>query len=154
MTLASALRERGHDPCLECKENNCQLRMDGVKNYSILRDKTIKRKGRMADCLIFHRGSNFNLVVCELKSSNLNQKIVVEQIQGGVKHALSILQSMQDTIQLHKPPKIILVVLSKTRKPSSTAALRKTKIFADGRSFGILARPCGSKFSDIINITA
>ena len=108
----------------------------------------------MADCLIFHNGSSLNLVVCELKSGNLNQKKVGEQIQGGVKHALPILQSIQDAMQLHKPPKIVLVALSKTRKPSSAVAFRRTKIFADGRSFGISALRCGSKFSDIIKITA
>ena len=65
MTLASVLEEHGHHPCSECEENYCQLKMDGIKNYAILRDEAINRKGKMADCLIFHNGNNFNLVVCE-----------------------------------------------------------------------------------------
>ena len=108
----------------------------------------------MADCLIFHDGVDFNLVVCELKGSNPNQKIIAEQIQMGVNYALSTLESIQESIQLYKAPKIILVVLTKKSKikPSLISYLRRANIHAQGRNHPIFARQCGSKFSDIVEL--
>ena len=83
----------------------------------------------------------------------MNRKEVEKQIQAGVDHALPILQSIQDIIQLHNPPRITLVALFKTRKSNLAYVFRKTKILVAGRRFGISALQCGSKFSDIINIT-
>ena len=128
MNLISTLQQRGYKPCLECEENDCKLNMKGVKNYAILRDTTTKHRGRMADCLIFHNGDDPNLVVCELKSNNLNLNRIMEQISGGVQRALPILEAMKP----RKIPDVVLVVLSKKSniKPSSVSKLRRAGVCA------------------------
>lgn len=149
MKLISVLQQRGHKPCLECEENDCELKMKGIKNYAIIRDETIKERGRKADCLIFHDGDPLNLVVCELKSYNVNQKRIIEQISSGVNYATTILEAIQPC----KIPNIILVVLLKSKiKPSSVSRLRKAGISAYNHPHPIFALQCGSHFSDIIKL--
>ena len=152
MNVISALEQHGHKPCLECEENKCKLEMNGVRNYGILRDETIRRIGRMADCLIFQdKGDGLNLMICELKSMNFNEKRIREQISAGITHSIPILKS----IQSDKIPKIVLIVLIKSRiKRSYGSRLRRRKINAYNQQHPIFIRPCGSKFSDIMKLVA
>ncbi len=148
MNLALILQQRGYELCSDCEENNCELNMNGVKNYAIIKGESITQHEKMADCLIFHEEANFSIVVCELKSNYLKPERIKKQIQNGVNHALKILEHMP----LHTSPEIILVVLSKTLKVSYVKSLRRAGIETSGKQFPIFARPCDRTFSEILNI--
>ena len=147
MNIALILQRQGYKLCPDCEENNCELNMNGVKNYGIIKGESITVYEKMADCLIFHEEANLNTVVCELKSNYLKIEHIKEKIQNSVKHALKILEHMPP----HASSKIILVVLSKTRKVSDVKSLRRAGIEVSGKKFPIFARPCGSTFSEILD---
>ena len=148
MNLALILQQQGYELCSDCKENNCELNMNGVKDYAIIKGESITRREKMADCLIFHEEANFSIVVCELKNNYLKPEHIKKQIQNGVKHILKILEHMPP----HTSPEIILVVLSKTLKVSYVRNLRRAGIEVSGKKFPVFARLCGHTFSEILDL--
>jgi len=74
-----------------CSEKGCELRLDGLKNYVVLKGEVICHDRKICDYIIFKINSSIIIGIVELKSKTAHPGEIEEKLTNGSKMALNIL---------------------------------------------------------------
>jgi len=130
-----------------CSETGCELRLNNLTRYIVLKGENICRDEKICDCIIFLEDILIALV--ELKSRTAKAGSVVEKLTNGSLVAINILESYLDkTIRLN----FYHIVLCKRWRVSEYRVITSRKISIRGKTYDIIAKRCGVSLSELISI--
>ena len=147
-----------HDAHLDCciagsyQENHCRLDITGLESslLATLHGSSFQSnhnwRGRLCDLVIFGRLNGYFVCAVELKGGqSADTSVAIEQIQGGLDLAVSLLQS-------RAPQKFYPLLLYSGSMPRKELdALRKNMVSYRGKKERIDRIDCGSRLLDYLN---
>ncbi len=139
--LAHAVRKR-------CRESGCELRLDDIPSYILLKGEEIADDRKMCDGVIFLERDGLNVVLAELKSKTTHASNIVEKLRNGAVAARGILT---DSEVVPSTVDSRFVVLAKRWSRSELKVLTSRRIAIGGRKRPILTKRCGIRLSSILN---
>ena len=133
------------------RKTGCTLDFTGIASQvQVLSMNCLKQayrhKGRICDCAVLWKDEQ-RIAVVELKGGqNLKIRQLVSQLQGGLDALSEITQGQ--TVESVVP----IVLYQATRDPRPALADKRVKFRGNNRR--IIARPCGSRLTDILKAVA
>lgn len=145
--LAKLSKKYNHAVIPSCCEQGCTLKLQGLRNYVILKGEKITSTEKICDCLIFHKKRILDVVLVELKSNSIDTNSIIEKFCNATKHALQICSELSINTEI----RMYLILLSKHyRSASAYAVLRDQQIKILGKMHKIRLKRCGASFVQII----
>ncbi|NQT86522.1 hypothetical protein HQ560_07140 [bacterium] len=139
--LAHAQRKR-------CREAGCELKLDDIPSYILLKGEEIASDRKMCDGVIFLGQKPLRVVLAELKSKTTHASDIVEKLKNGATAAHDILAAC-DIVPSTVDER--LIVLAKRWSRSELKVLTSKRIAIDGRKRPILTKRCGIRLSSILD---
>ncbi len=132
----------------KCEEKGCNLRLNNLTNFTILKGEKICTDCKVCDCLIFIGSSCRIVSLVELKSKKPDASEVVEKLTNGSDAALNILKEYTSNGLAWK---FYHIMLSKSiGSPSELKVLKRNKIKVVGKKHLIIRGRCKDSLSAII----
>jgi len=132
-----------------CAEQHCELRLDGLSNYVVLKGEQVCPDRRMCDCIIFvATESGVTIGIVELKSKTAHASEVIEKLTNASESALEILDGCG--VRTAKP-EFWHLVLSKRWDASEYRVITNRKIIVGGKKYPVIPKRCGTCFSAVIH---
>lgn len=133
-------------PC--CREAGCELRLNGLINYVVLKGELLCKNRKMADCIIFVRyDAKVVIGIVELKSGNMHAEEVKEKLTNSLEVAFNIL----DDLGRHDfQYRFHIIVLCRKWDDSEYRIIISKKIKFHGKNYSILPKKCNDSFSLIL----
>ena len=133
-----------------CSEGGCELKLDGLKKYIVVKGDKICKDRKICDCIIFTEIDNLPTIgVIELKSKTVHANEVVEKLDNGSKIALDILEKCSDNRLKYE---FCHIVLCRRWSSSEYIAIKSRKIAIRGNKCSIIPKRCGVSFSAVISL--
>ena len=146
---------RNHPDCLtrSCRENQCRLRLDGVKPASLAiihgtkYQKNHHFTKKLCDRIVFCGEHDFVLAAVELKGGRTIRRMsaAISQIQNGLRVAGDILGTRP--VAQWFP----LLLYSGSMKPEEIRLLRTESVVFRGEPKIVEKRGCDTRFSEILS---
>lgn len=130
-----------------CSEGGCSLDLAGVAgDVEVLSVNCLKgilrHRGRVCDCAVLWKASH-RIAAVELKGGqSASVKILVEQLQGGLKLLEKVLKGQ--VVSEFFP------VLLYSGKKNPTSALANRRVSFRGQQHRIIVQPCGARLVSIL----
>jgi len=131
-----------------CREMGCELKLNGLSNYVILKGERICGDRRICDCIIFTRDNCIIIGIVELKSKTIHSSEIIEKLTNGSEIALDILEECSDNRMKFE---FYHLVLCKSWHSSEYKVITSRKIIVKGKRHDILPKRCGVLFSEVIS---
>jgi len=148
MCCIDAIRESYSEYSMErCCENRCELKVNDLHNYIILKGELLNNEIKMADCLVFTYLDKLIIGVTELKSNTVSPSEITEKLENSLDVVMDILTS----IEYCEEYKCYLIVIAKSWKTSIFQIIKNKRIIKGGRKIPIIPKRCGIRFSSIFN---
>ena len=148
MTIIDCVRQQAPLAVVpECSEEGCELRMNGLRNYIVLKGELARRDIEICDCIIFLEGNPLIVALVELKGKTVHASAVVTKLTNGTNAALEILAN-SDTRQ--RPIFRHLVLAKRWHRGTEFRVITSRRIHAAGKKYLILPKPCGFSLAQAI----
>lgn len=136
-----------HAVVTRCSEKGCELKLDSLKNYVVLKGEVICQGQKICDYIIFKINNSIIIGIVELKSRTAHPGEIEEKLTNGSITALNILTKCNNSSTKYK---LYFLVLCKRFNSSGFRALTNRKITVGGKKYNLILKRCGVAFSDVI----
>ena len=129
-----------------CSEESCELKLNNLSNYVVLKGEGICTDRRMCDCIIFTEGICIIIGIVELKGKTAHANEIVEKLANASEIALDILENCSENLKYE----FYHLVLCKRWRTSEYMVITNRKIRVRGKRYDIIPKSCGVSFSAVI----
>jgi hypothetical protein len=132
-----------------CQEMGCELKINNLNNYIVLKGEKVCSNSKICDCLLFAEDSNCIIIgVVELKRKDIHANEIIEKLCNGLITVLDILvKCCSNNIKYDCYP----ILLYKNIRPPEYEIITSKKIKAKGKEYKIRPAQCGSSFLYLIS---
>lgn len=132
-----------------CRERDCELRLDGLRTFLVLKGERLTRDRRVCDCIVFAKLNRIVVVgLIELKHRIAHASEVREKLINASEIAFDILRACGTP---ENEFEFIHVVLATRWSSSEYRAIVGRKLRIRGQTFNIRAKGCGTSFRSLIS---
>ncbi|MDI6864382.1 MAG: hypothetical protein QMC88_01840 [Thermodesulfovibrio yellowstonii] len=145
------MENKFNNPLVKCCEDmGCELRINNLSNYVILKGEKICKDRKMCDCIIFIGENNTIIIgIVELKNKTIHANDIIKKLTHGSEIALDILKKCSNN---HMKFYFCHIVLGKRWDSSEHKVITNKKIIIRGKKYNILTMKCGVSISKAISM--
>ncbi len=148
MSIVSCIKKRfAYAVIKKCSESNCQLKLNGLSNYIVLKGEKICNDRKICDCIIFKENHHIIIAVIELKSKNIRASEIREKLTNGREKGLMVLEKCNDNDTID----FFHIVLYKNIRVPEYRVIAAEKIMINGKRHPVILKKCGESFSKLIS---
>jgi len=130
-----------------CSEQSCELKLDNLNDYVILKGEKLCQQYKICDCIIFTSDNDNIIGIVELKSRTIHAHDIEDKFNNGMEKVIKILEECDVN---SKNFEFYFIVLSKKWSNSEYVMCKNIKIKIRGKKFSVIPKKCGDSFSAII----